>query len=119
MFCVLLFYIYTNIQINNYDNKYKEGIMESAFKIISYKDEKEYYDRYIAQNNSGDKFLMYIPRGEEIKKGTVIHITGEFKLPDMARNTGSFNYRRYLNSQKIFGSVYVEDFYVYELCKFD
>lgn len=117
--CSFIFYVYTNIQVNIYDTKYRDGLVEAEFKIISYKEEKEYYDKYIAKNNSGDKFLIYVPSGEEIKKGTVIHATGEFALPDVARNTGGFNYRRYLNSQGIFGSIYVDDYYICKLSKFN
>lgn len=117
--CSFVFYIYTNIQVNIYDTKYRDGLMEAEFKIISYKEEKEYYDKYIAKNSSGDKFLVYLAKGEEVKKGTEIHGVGEFVLPDIARNTGGFNYRRYLNSQGIFGSVYIEDYYICELNSFN
>lgn len=117
--CSLVFYIYTSLQVNMYDTKYLDGAMEANFKIISYKEEKEYYDKYVAKNDSGDKFLIYLPRGEEIKKGSIIHAVGEFSLPDVARNTGGFNYRRYLNSQGVFGSVYIDDYYVSDLASFN
>ena len=40
-------------------------------------------------------------------------------MPDIARNTGGFNYRRYLNSQKIFGSIFVKDYYISDVGKFN
>ena len=117
--CSLIFNIYTMAQISKYDTKYKNGIMTSNLKIISYKEEKNYYDKYIAKNEKGDKFLVYLPRGEELKKGTVISLEGEFTLPDKMRNTGGFNYRRYLNSQKIYGSIFSKKYEIIETPKFN
>ena len=44
---IIIFFVYTNIQINMYDNKYIEGFFEGEFKIISNKDETNFYDKYI------------------------------------------------------------------------
>ena len=49
----------------------------------------------------------------------MIEATGEVVLPDLARNTGAFNYRRYLNSQKIYGSIFVKKFYLIDVAKFN
>lgn len=118
--CILVFYVYTAVQINMYDTKYKDGTIEDNFKIVSYKEVMDYYDKYIAKNSNGDKFLIYLPHSDkELKKGTVIYCVGEFSLPDLERNTGGFNYRRYLNSQKIFGSVYIDKYYISDLSEFN
>lgn len=117
--CSLIFNIYTNFQINIYDGKYIKTDVEDDFKIISSKEEKDYYDKYIAENSNGDKFLLYLKKDKELKKGIVIHANGKFSLPDVNRNTGGFNYRRYLNSQKIYGSIYINDYYILELQKFN
>lgn len=118
--CLVVFYIYTVVQLDMYDTKYIEGVIQDEFKIISYKEEKDYYDKYIAKNSSGDKFLIYLPHSDkELKKGTIICCEGEFSIPELARNTGGFNYRRYLNSQKIFGSVYIDKYYISDLSEFN
>ncbi len=117
--CSLIFNIYTNYQIHKFDTKYQDGEIASNYKIISYREEKEYYDKYIAKNDTGDKFLIYIPHSDELKKGTKIYAKGEYQMPDKVRNTGGFNYRRYLNSQKIFGSVYIKNYEVVEISKFN
>ena len=69
--------------------------------------------------NQNNKFILYLPHGDELKKGTVINLSGEFNLPDLARNTGGFNYRRYLNSQKIYGVIRAKNYYVSNLAKFN
>lgn len=74
--CSLIFYIYTGFEINKYDNRYIDGMrIDGDFKIISCKYEKEYYDKYIVKSSSKDKFYIFLPKGEELKKGTIIHAT--------------------------------------------
>lgn len=119
IFFILLFFVYTKNQINKYDTKYKPGYICDDYKIISYADEGEYYNKYICKNSKNDKFLIYIPSKRIIKKGEVIKAEGEFVLPDLVRNTGGFNYRRYLNSQKIYGSIFVKKFEVTYIGKFN
>lgn len=120
LICSLLFNIYTSLQINKFDVKYCEGEISGCFEIISYREVTNTYDKYIAKNLSGDKFLIYIPsQKNEIKKGTMLELSGEFALPDVSRNTGGFNYRRYLNSQKIYGSVFVSKYFTIEIPKFN
>lgn len=119
IFVMLIFNIYTKISINNFDNKYKEGAVNDTYKIISYKEETLAYDKYKAKNSSGDKFLIYLPKGEEIKKGRVISAKGDLVLPDTKRNSGGFDLRRYQNSQGIFGSVFVDKYEIIKLEEFN
>lgn len=44
---------------------------------------------------------------------------GNFMLPDLSRNTGGFNARRYLNSLKIFGNIYINEYYISDLSEFN
>lgn len=120
MILSLIFNIYTNLQIYKFDTKYPSGEISGSFEIISYREETNSYDKYIAKSLSGDKFLVYLKaQKEEIKKGTVLELSGEFALPDVQRNTGGFNYRRYLNSQKIYGSIFVSNYTIMEIPKFN
>lgn len=116
---VLLFFVYTKIKINDFDTKYKSNYTSDEFKIISYADEGEYYNKYICKNSKKDKFLIYIQSKRIIKKGEVIKAEGEFVIPDLARNTGSFNYRRYLNSQNIYGSFFIKNYELIDVGKFN
>ena len=119
--CLLIgFNLYTANLINSYDCRYIDGsFIDGEFEIVSYRNVKDYYDKYIVKSNENNKFILYLPHGDELKKGTVINLSGEFNLPDLARNTGGFNYRRYLNSQKIYGVIRAKNYYVSNLAKFN
>lgn len=119
--CLLItFNLYTSSLINSYDCRYIDGSsIEGEFEIVSYRAIKDYYDKYIVKSKEGNKFILYLPHGNELKKGTLINLSGEFSLPDLARNTGGFNYRRYLNSQKIYGIIRAKNYYVSNLAKFN
>ena len=119
--CLLIgFNLYTSNLINSYDCKYIDGnFIDGEFEIVSYRDAKNYYDKYIVKSKGNNKFILYLPHGDELKKGTLINLSGEFSLPDLARNTGGFNYRRYLNSQKIYGVIRAKNYYVSNLAKFN
>lgn len=117
--CSLFFYIYTNYKVDKFDTKYFDTNVNMSVKIVSYRSSTNYYDKYIANNRSNEKFIIFLEKGDEIPRGTVLNIIGDFKLPDLARNTGGFNYRRYLNSQGIFGNVYVSKYYIEEVSKFN
>lgn len=117
--CALAFNVYTIMKVKKYDTKYTDGNIECELKIISYKEETEYYDKYVAKNISGDKFLIYLPKNNEIKRGTTIHTLGNFALPNLVRNTGGFNFRRYLNSQGIYGNIFVEKYYISKVSSFN
>lgn len=119
--CLLIaFNLYTSSLINSYDCRYIDvSSIEGEFEIVSYRAIKDYYDKYIVKSKEGNKFILYLPHGDELKKGTLINLSGEFSLPDLARNTGGFNYRRYLNSQKIYGIIRAKNYYVSNLAKFN
>ena len=119
--CLLIgFNLYTANLINSYNCRYIDGsFIDGEFEIVSYRNVKDYYDKYIVKSNENNKFILYLPHGDELKKGTVINLSGEFNLLDLARNTGGFNYRRYLNSQKIYGVIRAKNYYVSNLAKFN
>lgn len=120
MCLLIVFYLYTSSLINSYDCRYIDvSSIEGEFEIVSYRSIKDYYDKYIVKSKEGNKFILYLPHGDELKKGTLINLSGEFSLPDLARNTGGFNYRRYLNSQKIYGIIRAKNYYVSNLAKFN
>ena len=120
MCLLIVFNLYTSSLINSYDCRYIDvSSIEGEFEIVSYRAIKDYYDKYIVKSKEGNKFILYLPHGDELKKGTLINLSGAFSLPDLARNTGGFNYRRYLNSQKIYGIIRAKNYYVSNLAKFN
>lgn len=70
-----------------YTNRYK-------IKIEKLNDKQEYKDTYI--------YLQY--KGN-LEYGDLVCIKGEFREPDVARNYKGFNYKDYLKTLKIYGTV--------------
>lgn len=120
--CIIVFILagcYTRFKISMYDNKYNDGDIIINAKIISDVIEKENTNSYILKSDSNDKFIMYVDKEKELKYGMKIIVEGEYDLPDTSRNRGGYNYRRYLNSQNIYGSIYAEKIEITDLPSFD
>lgn len=72
-------------------------------------EEGDYYNKYLLKNDNGDRFLLYIDRNFILKENSIINFTGELELPSKQRNRGGFDYSKYLFSQNVFGSIFVEN----------
>ena len=103
----IIFLIFTTIKIDAYDSKCKDKTdIIGEFVILSVDETTEYYNKYICKNNSGDKFILQVKLSEDtLNVRNKIYLEGVFKLPDLQRNEGGFNYRRYLNSQNLYGTI--------------
>ena len=107
----------SNIIVKFYNNKYENLYndienLEITAIVISNKEKKEYYNRYKIKVIEG-KFKntnLYINVGEneELEYGDKVKIKGTFVEPDGARNYKGFNYKQYLKTLKIYGTVKVE-----------
>lgn len=113
------------IQNQKYKTLYKDSKeVKLVGTIISNKKEKEYKDIYNIKveelNNSkrykNTKLLIKVDNKIEntLKYGTKITLKGKFKEPNEKRNYGSFNYKEYLKTKKIYGVVDVEEIYKIE-----
>lgn len=51
------------------------------------------------------KFYLYTKKSEKLKYGDLIEINGEYSIPSKARNYKGFDYREYLKTKKIYGSI--------------
>ena len=75
--------------------------------------EKEYTDMYTIKIKSGKykgkNFYLYVKKDEKEKPryGDLIQINGEYNAPSTARNYKGFDYREYLKTKKIYGSIKV------------
>lgn len=111
-------YLYTLNIIGVFDFKYKPGELNQTLTIISQFTESAYYYKYYAKNAHNDKFILFFKKANKIKdnkkiqfeQGTILDIEGDYELPNIARNRGGFNYRRYLNSNNIYGNIKVSDY---------
>lgn len=122
--CIIFFSIISNsiviFQNSKYDNLYKNiGNTSGEAIVVSNKTEKEYEDVYkikIAQINNEAKYkntylYLKVPKKlqEELEYGDRIKFKGEFINPDVARNENGFNYKEYLKTKKIYGSIKTEE----------
>lgn len=110
---VVISCIYTKERIQKFDTKYLDNtLVNMNITIISHLEESEYAYKYQGKNEKGDKFILYFKKSENsiFKIGEILKVNGEFNIPELARNRGGFNYRRYLNSNGIYGTVKVSFF---------
>ena len=102
-------------QNQKYETLYKnEQNLELIGIVISNKQEEQYYDKYcikIIQNNKHKDTKLYLKVSKKIqlKYGDKVKIKGEFIEPESSRNYGGFNYKEYLKTLKIYGTVKVEN----------
>lgn len=106
-----------NKYINLYQNLDEKNIIVEAV-IVSNVKEKEYKDVYkikVININSCDKYkntYLYLNVNKKVnldfKYGDKIKINGVFEYPNTRKNYKGFDYREYLKSIKILGSVNLE-----------
>lgn len=96
--------LYKNIQsiklVGIIEDLKSEGQYKNVYKvkILEVNDSKKYENTYLYLN---------INKKYEFKYGTRVIVNGEFNAPKVSRNFGGFNYKEYLKSLNIYGSVNV------------
>lgn len=98
--------IYLNHKYNDFYNSISDNITVVG-TIISEAEESEYNYKYTIKCDN-KKFLLYVKKeeGNLLQYGDKIKLTGEFSIPDTSRNYKGFNYREYLKTKKIYGSIF-------------
>lgn len=98
-----------NFQNEKYENVYKDGEELTLIAIVdSNKEEKEYKDTYkIKTENKDANLILSLNKNKdiELEYGDKILIKGEFVEPSEVRNYGGFDYKEYLKSIKIHGTI--------------
>ena len=125
VFIVLILFgsIYINILDIDYDTRYskvKEEVKIRAI-IVNDSEEKEYKYTYTIKVKSinGDdrydnsKLILNVKKSNELKQipkfGDEIEILGKVEKPSGVRNYKGFDYKQYLKSKKIYGTVEVKN----------
>lgn len=98
---------------NKYENLYHEGEnLNISAIVIGNKQEKDYYDRYKIKVTDGKykntQLYINVSKKKQLEYGDKIILKGEFKEPTKARNYNGFNYKQYLKTLKIYGTVKAE-----------
>lgn len=113
--------IYVDILDKSYDRKYDAVLNDVEIKavVITEPEEKEYKYIYTIKVKSincenkynNTKLILNVKKKEETKQipafGDEILITGNIESPKGARNYKGFDYRQYLKSKGIYGTVNV------------
>ena len=98
-----------NFQNEKYENVYKDGEELTLIAVVdSNKEEKEYKDTYKIKTEYKDtNLILSVNKNKdiELEYGDKILIKGEFVEPSEARNYGGFDYKEYLKSIKIHGTI--------------
>ncbi len=98
-----------NFQNKGYENVYKDGEELTLIAIVdSNKEEKEYKDTYKIKTEYKDiNLILSVNKNKniELEYGDKILIKGEFVEPSESRNYGGFDYKEYLKSIKIHGTI--------------
>ena len=126
IFLIITFigFIYVNTLNVNYQNKYKDinGEIKLRGVIITDPEDKEYKFTYIIKvvSINGDnkykntKLILNFKKTDNNinipKFGNEIEIIGEIEKPQSARNYKGFDYKAYLKSKKIYGTIENDNF---------
>lgn len=98
-----------DFQNRGYENVYKDGEELTLIAIVdSNKEEKEYKDTYQIKTEYKDtNLILSVNKNKniELEYGDKILIKGEFAEPSESRNYGGFNYKEYLKSIKVHGTI--------------
>ena len=98
-----------NFQNEKYENVYKDGEELTLIAVVdSNKEEKEYKDTYqIKTENKDTNLILSVNKNKDIdlEYGDKILIKGEFAEPSESRNYGGFDYKEYLKSIGIHGTI--------------
>lgn len=111
LICLIISIGYVSILENKY-SKIGDMPIKEMVTIISDIQEKEYKKvctAKIVRNNK--KILINIKMSQDIpsiKYGDSLYIEGEFKQPEEARNYKGYNYKQYLKTKKVIGTVELE-----------
>lgn len=90
-------------QMFQYENLYKtpENIKIIA-TVVSSVDKKEYYNQYKIKVKNR---YVYLKTKEKLEYGDKIELIGEYEEPSGQRNYRGFNYKQYLRTLKIYGTI--------------
>ena len=106
-------YTITKIQDNKYSNLYNNVYnLKITATVKSNKTEKEYSNQYKIKIQEGKYKNTYlylnVKKNIELKYGDEIEVQGTYIEPQIKRNYKGFNYKNYLKTKKVYGTVKAE-----------
>ena len=108
---IMVAFIYLIISNNHFKRIYDttENIQAFAY-IISNQKETEYYYSYEAKIDR-KKYIIYVEKNKfpRLEYGMYTIIEGRYIEPQERRNYNGFNYKEYLKTKKIYGSIKIDN----------
>lgn len=105
-----IYLIYYNKKFEVIYNNFKDS--EIIATVVSDVKETEYKNTYKIKLKKYKNvyFILRVPKTKKVNLtyGDMIKISGQYIIPEKARNYGGFDYREYLKSQKVYG-IYEAD----------
>lgn len=104
--------LYINSKYNNFYQNIPHKISGEAI-IIGDKTEKEYSYTYTIKMKTGryknKRFILNVKKDvNKLEYGNLIKAEGEYISPSESRNYKGFNYREYLKTKKIYGTIKID-----------
>lgn len=99
-----------------YNNTYKEGEIQIEGTIVSNQKQGKYSNQYKLKVKNTYLYIN-IDKNTELQYGDKVEIKGEFKAPEGAKNYKGFNYKEYLKTLKVYGTINVQQIKIKEISK--
>ena len=103
--CLNFGYLYTDLLEDKYENLYDNLNTIEAYGIIIEEPKEKGYSKMAKVKILKENVNVYIYTNKNVKYGDLIYLSGEYEIPDISRNEYGFNYRNYLKTLKIIGTV--------------
>ena len=107
---LLIYMLYLNYQYNKFYKNVSENVNLEAVVVSNVK-KGNYYNIYTVRGKNGifknKKIILYTK--ENVEFGDKIKISGDFIEPQTQRNYKGFNYKKYLQTQGVYGSIKSKD----------
>ena len=94
-----------------YNNLYKDvNKLNICGIVVEEMSSSDFYDKYIVKIIQGKykntKLILKIKKDKkDIKLGDLIYVSGEYEEPSIQRNYKGFDYKQYLKTRKIYGTI--------------
>ncbi len=103
--CLNLGYLYTNVIEDKYESFYNNLKSIESYGIIVDEPKEKGFNKMAKVKLLKENVNVYIYTNKNVKYGDLIYFSGKYEIPEIARNEYGFNYRNYLKTLKVIGTV--------------
>ncbi len=103
--CLNFGYLYTNVIEDKYESFYNNLKSIESYGIIVDEPKEKVFNKMAKVKLLKENVNVYIYTNKNVKYGDLIYFSGKYEIPEIARNEYGFNYRNYLKTLKVIGTV--------------